>query len=236
MKDPESKTIFASVDGRTDTELPEWYRQRHGGDDLVSFAEAIHELPQAVESTVAYKNPYTDEGVETERFNALVKPSRAQEQGREGDIETDPLFHIPTDSYAIINPIDVYGPLEEVLREETIDGTPLGEALFDELGDELYAVGWYDSSEEPRTGAVYLNDAFREAVSADGDEHTILNDALLSRIGRSSHEMLDEQLVASTNIFESLVDIHVHVGEERRIVVAIDRANESQILEFLSVI
>ena len=40
-------------------------------------------------------------------------PGRAREQGREEDAETDPLFHIPTDSYSIINPVDVYGPLEE---------------------------------------------------------------------------------------------------------------------------
>ncbi|RNJ22635.1 hypothetical protein [Halosegnis longus] len=133
MKDPESRTIFAGVDGRTDTELPEWYRQRHGGKDTVSFAEAIRDLPQAVESTVAYKNPYTDEWVETERFNALVEPSRAREQAREEDAETDSLFHIPTDSYSIINPVDVYGPLEEVLREETIDGTPLGDVMFGEI-------------------------------------------------------------------------------------------------------
>ena len=53
MKDPESRTIFAGVDGRTDTELPEWYRQRYEGDDAVSFAEAIRDLPQAVETTVA---------------------------------------------------------------------------------------------------------------------------------------------------------------------------------------
>ncbi|GAA0216664.1 hypothetical protein GCM10009000_034300 [Halobacterium noricense] len=33
MKDPESRTIFAGVDGRTDTELPEWYRERHGSDN-----------------------------------------------------------------------------------------------------------------------------------------------------------------------------------------------------------
>jgi len=46
MKDPESRTIFAGVDGRTDTELPEWYRQRHGGEDTVSFAEAIRDLPE----------------------------------------------------------------------------------------------------------------------------------------------------------------------------------------------
>ena len=133
MKDPESRTIFAGVDGSTDTELPEWYRQRHESDDLVSFAEAIRDLPQAIESTVAYKNPYTNEWVETERFNALVEPSRAREQARDEDAETDSLFHIPTDSYSIINSVDVYGPLEEVLREETIDGTPLDDVLFGEI-------------------------------------------------------------------------------------------------------
>lgn len=133
MKDPEARTIFAGVDGRTDTELPEWYREQHGDADPVTFAEAIRDLPQAVETTVAYQNPFTDEWVETERFNALVEPSRARSQARDEDAEADPLFHVPTDSYAIINPVDVYGPLEEVLREETIDGTPLGEVMFGEI-------------------------------------------------------------------------------------------------------
>ena len=133
MKDPESRTIFAGVDGRTDTKLPEWYRQRHGSEDAVSFAEAIRDLPQAVETTVAYQNPYTDEWVETERFNALVEPSRAREQAAEGEAETDSLFHIPTDSYAIINPVDIYRPLEEVLCEETVDRTPLGDVMFGEV-------------------------------------------------------------------------------------------------------
>jgi len=133
MKDPESSTVFAGVDGRTDTELPEWYRRKKTVDEPVSFAEAIRDLPQAVETTVAYQNPYTDEWVETERFNALVEPNRARSQAREGDAQTDPLFHIPTDSYAIINPVDIYGPLEEVLREETIDETPLGDVMFSEI-------------------------------------------------------------------------------------------------------
>ncbi len=90
MKDPEARTIFAGVDGRTDTEMPEWYQERHGGADPVTFAEAIRDLPQAVETTVAYQNPYTDGWVETERFNALVEPSRARSQGRDEDAETDP--------------------------------------------------------------------------------------------------------------------------------------------------
>ena len=133
MKDPETATVFAGLDGRTETELPEWYAEQHGGTEPISFSAAIRNLPQAVDTAVAYRNPYTDEWVETERFNALVEPSRAREQGREKDAETDPLFHIPTDSYAVINPVDVYGPLEEVLREETLDGTPLGDVMFGEI-------------------------------------------------------------------------------------------------------
>jgi hypothetical protein len=54
MKDPESRTIFAGVDGRTDTELPEWYRERHESDDLVSFAEAVRDLPQTVGRSRVY--------------------------------------------------------------------------------------------------------------------------------------------------------------------------------------
>jgi hypothetical protein len=133
MKDPESKTVFAGVDGRTDTELPDWYRRKKTVDEPRTFAEAIRDLPQAVETTVAYWNPYSDEWVETERFNALVEPTRARDHATDDEPDTDPLFHVPTDSYAIINPVDVYGPLEEVLREETIDETPLGEVMFGEI-------------------------------------------------------------------------------------------------------
>jgi hypothetical protein len=133
MKGPESRTVFAGVDGRTDTELPDWYRRKKTIDEPKSFAEAMRDLPQAVETTVAYRNPYSDEWVETERFNALVEPTRARDHATDDEPDADPLFHVPTDSYAIINPVDVYGPLEEVLCEATIDETPLGEVLFGEI-------------------------------------------------------------------------------------------------------
>lgn len=58
MKEPASRTVFAGVDGHTDAQLPAWYRQKNGSDDPVSFPEAIRELPRAVETTVAYQNPY----------------------------------------------------------------------------------------------------------------------------------------------------------------------------------
>ncbi|MDT3437461.1 MULTISPECIES: hypothetical protein [Halobacteriales] len=152
MKDPESSTVFAGVDGRTDTELPEWYRQKKRVNDPESFAEAVRDLPQAVETTVAYQNPYTDEWVETERFNALVEPGRARDQATESEPETDPLFHVPTDSYSIINPADVYQPLEDVLREETIEDTSLGDVMFGEIrryrgGGEVHMDVMFDGLE-----------------------------------------------------------------------------------------
>ncbi|RLM76784.1 hypothetical protein DVK05_15660 [Halorubrum sp. Atlit-8R] len=152
MKDPETSTVFAGVDGRTDTELPEWYRQKKTVDDPESFAEAVRDLPQAVETTVAYQNPYTDEWVETERFNALVEPGRARDQATESEPETDPLFHVPTDSYSIINPVDVYQPLEDVLREETIEDTSLGDVMFGEIrryrgGGEVHMDVMFDGLE-----------------------------------------------------------------------------------------
>ncbi|MFA9417901.1 hypothetical protein [Natrinema sp. HArc-T2] len=157
MKDPETATVFAGLDGRTDAKLPEWYADRHGVTDPLSFSEAVRDLPQAIDTAVAYRNPYTDEWVETERFNAIVEPSRLQAE--EGDAEAEPLFHIPTDSYAIINPVDVYGPLEEVLREETIDGTPLGDVMFGEIrryrgGGEVHMDIMFDGLEVRLPGRV----------------------------------------------------------------------------------
>ncbi|WP_178917822.1 hypothetical protein [Natronomonas gomsonensis] len=133
MKSPETSTVFAGVDARTDTDLPEWYEARQDTDEVTTFAEAIRELPRATETKVGYENPYTGEWVETERFNAVVEPNRLIDQANaDADAET-PLFNIPTDSYAIINPTDVYGELEDVLRAETYEDTPLSELVFGEI-------------------------------------------------------------------------------------------------------
>jgi hypothetical protein len=139
MKTPETTTVFAGVDAQTGRALPTWYETRTEPDDVVPFAEAVRDLPRAMETTVAYKNPYTGEWVETERHNAVVEPDRLIEHANrdaENKDETavaEPLFSVPTDSYAIINPTDVYAPLEEVLRSETYEGTPLSELVFGEI-------------------------------------------------------------------------------------------------------
>ena len=149
MNDPDERLVFSGVDNRTDASLPAWYERTRPDADPVSFADAVRRLPRATETTVAYKNPYTDEWVSTERFSAVVEPSRLERQadhrqpspdggtaaGRGGEAAdgSDPLFHIPTSSYAIINPVDVYSPLEAVLRETEYDGQPLGDLVFGEM-------------------------------------------------------------------------------------------------------
>ncbi|WP_251329477.1 hypothetical protein [Haloplanus pelagicus] len=149
MEDPEQRLVFSGVDARTDATLPAWYERARPEAEPISFAEAVRRLPRATETTVAYRNPYTDEWVSTERFSAIVEPSRLQEQAADrrrstdggtasdtataADGPSDPLFHVPTSSYAIINPLDVYGPLEDVLRETEYEGRSLDELVFGEM-------------------------------------------------------------------------------------------------------
>ena len=166
MKEPDSSTVFAGLDGRADAQLPEWYERSNDIDEPISFAEAIRALPRAIDTTVAYRNPCTNEWVETERFNAIVEPSRLREQahsdgvgGDDGDGEqADPLFHIPSDSYTILNPQTVYGPLEEVLRDRDLDGTPIADLVFGEI--RQYRSG----------GEVHMD------IMVDGLEVTLPND------------------------------------------------------------
>jgi hypothetical protein len=134
MKAPETSTVFAGVDARTEATLPEWYNAEQNIEEVMTFAEAIRSLPQATETTVGYENPYTGEWVETDRFNAVVEPNRLIEQASgDGEADEDPLFHVPTSNYAIINPTDVYGELEDILRTETYEVTPLSELVFGEI-------------------------------------------------------------------------------------------------------
>jgi hypothetical protein len=133
MQTPETATVFAGIDARTDSNLPEWYAAEENVETVTTFADAIRSLPQAREASIAYENSYTGEWVETERFNAIVEPDRLAEEANGDEPSADPLFHVPTDNYTIINPTDVYAPLEDVLRSETYEGTPLAELVFGEI-------------------------------------------------------------------------------------------------------
>lgn len=134
MTEPDITTVFAGVDDRTTAVLPPWFARETGTTDPTSFATAIRNLPRAVTTDVAFRNPHTDDWVETDQFTALVEPTRLTTATRsENTPASEAIFHIPTNSYAVINPVDVYGPLASLLRETTLDGHNLDEIVFGEI-------------------------------------------------------------------------------------------------------
>jgi hypothetical protein len=132
MSGAEQTTVIAGLDGRREASLPDWFAAQHPDAEPVTFMKAIRELPRATTTEVAYKNPYSGEWTETDQHVALVEPSRLVSEA-EGEPERDPLFHVPTDSYAVLNPTDVFGPVTDLLAETEIDGQALGEVLFGEI-------------------------------------------------------------------------------------------------------
>jgi len=206
MKDPETTTVFAGVDGRTETDLPGWYERRSSTNGTTTFAEAIRDLPRAIETAVAYKNPHPDEWVETDRHNAVVEPDRLIAQASD-EHEADPLFSVPTDSYSIINPTDVYGPLEDVLRSETYEDTPLAELLFGEIrqyrgGGEVHMDIMFDGLSVTLPGR---NDPITMGVTS-GYDFFGNNAVYVEGFARDSH---------CANSIRSLTDREVvkHVGD-----------------------
>jgi hypothetical protein len=259
MPRSETTTVFAGVDGRADAQLPDWYAAQHSTDseNVVSFADAIRDLPRAIETRVAYHNPYHDSWVETSRFNALVEPSRLSTNGNSdqhvepdggtaspamGDRTSDQitdcddaLFHIPTQSYSIINPTDVYAPFERVLRETVIDDHPLGDVVFGEIrqyrgGGEVHMDVMFDGlsvdlpdRRDPITmglssgydffggHAVYVEGFARDTSCANSirsltDRKTVKHVGDVTDFGAWWEETLAQVELVANDLFEFIVD------------------------------
>lgn len=95
-------------------------------------AAAINE--QSPEDVTAFETVDGEMFIQTERFQAIYSPDKLEKwvQGefRRENMETwlDALFHIPTRSFTIVNPLNFYEPLEQELRE-----LELGDAVFGEI-------------------------------------------------------------------------------------------------------
>lgn len=132
---------FAGLNGQSDPEAPEVWKSRYGLDDddfenLPKFNDLYHQLPIAVETEAAWKNPWTQEWEETNRFNALVDPDKAELSQVKDNV--DPLWHIPTDSYGTVNPPQFYTPLEDAIMEAGWGDDVFGEIRQYKQGGEVH--------------------------------------------------------------------------------------------------
>jgi hypothetical protein len=106
----------------------------------MSFSALYHGLPRAMSVPVGWQNPLTGQFEETDRFQALVDPGKVEMytaySGDDAE-EYDPLYYVPTNDYAVVNPVDFYEPLEEVLMEN--ESTDIfGRASLDRNGGRCF--------------------------------------------------------------------------------------------------
>lgn len=125
---------FAGLTGRNNHAMNE--SGEHGDLPATSFSEVIRDLPTAKEANLAWKNDLLGIHESTERFIALVDPDKMIRAA--GGEDVDPLWHVPTDDYTIINPNDAYGPLEDALRDQELADKFTGEARLYRGGGEVH--------------------------------------------------------------------------------------------------
>jgi len=131
-----------------------------------SLATAIRDLEQAETGGLAWKVPdnvaekmdprQVDESlpdeisvvpagngsiyVETDRFQSVYSPDKLRSWLTADDDEVldDALWHVPTKTYSIVNPLTAYEPLEEAIRDEEYGDDVFGEIRSYKGGGEVH--------------------------------------------------------------------------------------------------
>lgn len=174
MYDEDERLYFAGTTAMDQPRIPEWFGASRDIDPETTrpFGEAFRSLHTAQTTDVAWKVPTSvldddtsvadmseraPEGVRffetwdgevyatTTSHNAVFSPELLQ-QVADGE-QTDPLYNIPTDSYALVNPYDFYRPLEDALEAAEEGGNVFGEFRIQDRGAEVHGDIWFDTRE-----------------------------------------------------------------------------------------
>jgi len=153
----------ASIAGIDPDEAPE-----------TSLATAIRNLEQAEQGGLAWKAPTSvaekldvavinnrlPDGtnarriddrnvfVETDRFQSVYSPDKLRSWlNADDDTDTveDALWHVPTSTYSIVNPLTAYEPLEEAIRDEDYGDDVFGEIRQYKGGGEVHMDVLFDA-------------------------------------------------------------------------------------------
>lgn len=124
---------FAGLTARDNLAMQDRDDEEHPEESL---SNVIRNLPTARPAELAWKNELLGTHEETDRFVALVDPDKMIDSLNGADV--DPLWHVPTDDYRIINPDDAYTPMEDALREAELHDQLTGEARLYRGGGEVH--------------------------------------------------------------------------------------------------
>jgi hypothetical protein len=113
--------------------------------DKLNIGEINDLLPDGAEATRAGTGSVY---VETDRFQSVYSPDKLR-QWLNADDDTDKvgdaLWHVPTSTYSIVNPLTAYEPLEEAIRDEGYGGTIFGEIREYKGGGEVHMDVLFDA-------------------------------------------------------------------------------------------
>jgi hypothetical protein len=236
-----------------------------------SLASAIRNLEQAeagglawkVPSDVAQKmdvsaiNDFLPEGseasragsgsvfVETDRFQSVYSPDKLRSWlSADDDTEEveDALWHVPTKTYSIVNPLTAYEPLEEAIRDEDYGDDVFGEIRQYKGGGEVHMNVLFDAFQidytndddgrDPivlgvRTGYDFFGDTalyfegFAQDTRCDNSIRSITEKKTIRHVGEVDledevHEVLEEMELMTNRLAELIElaeDIEVDVLE-----------------------
>lgn len=136
------KLYFSGLNNANDTELPDWYRNgRNIRDQPVSTLTDIinGKLPNAKQANLYVDNPLnttTEDFDQVDDWVAIIDPQRAR-LAADGQ-DTKYIWHVPTDKYTIVPPIEAYSPLIQTLKEHDLDDEVFGEVLLRDYGGEVF--------------------------------------------------------------------------------------------------
>lgn len=86
--------------------------------------------------------------VETDRFQSVYSPDKLRSwlsADDDTDEVDDPLWHVPTKTYSIVNPLTAYEPLEEAIRDEGYGDDVFGELRQYKGGGEVHMDVLFDA-------------------------------------------------------------------------------------------
>jgi hypothetical protein len=103
-------------------------------------------LPEGAEATRASSDTVY---VETDRFQSVYSPDKLRSWFQSDDDDTeqvdDALWHVPTKTYSIVNPLTAYEPLEEAIRDEGYGDDIFGEIRQYKEGGEVHMDVLFDA-------------------------------------------------------------------------------------------
>lgn len=147
----QQKLYFAGLNDATDAELPDWYQTERNikSNEVSTLTDIINgKLPNAHRTELYVDNPLADadnDYDEVEDWVAIIDPQRASLAADGHD--TKYIWHVPTDKYTIVPPIEAYSPLIQTLKRHDLDDEVFGEVLLRDYGGEVYIRMGFESKQ-----------------------------------------------------------------------------------------